>query len=108
MGKKTHERVEHDGKTHDAWMVWCPACKTPHAFDKRWTFNGNHEAPTFRNSMLRQDHAFNETTGKYDGPVKYTCHSYLTDGVWEYLKDCSHEMKSKKVPAPDWDTRHGA
>jgi len=30
------------------------------------------------------------------------CHSYLTDGVWEYQDDSKHDMKNTKVPAPDF------
>lgn len=95
MGIKTGEVVEHDGTTHRAWLVRCPACGCPHAFDSRWTFNGNHEAPTFRNSMLvKVEH--------HDPAENTICHSYLTDGVWEYLLDCTHDMKGLKVDAPDW------
>jgi len=95
MGIKTGRLLESDGITHRAWMVQCPACGSPHLFDKRWTFNGNHEAPTFRASMLvGYKHG--------DPPVPYVCHSYLTDGVWEFLRDCTHAMRGTKVPAPDW------
>jgi hypothetical protein len=82
-------------KTVDGWMVVCPACKRPHHFDSRWSFNGNHEAPTFRDSMLVR-------TGNSDAPE--ICHSYMTDGVWSYLHDCTHELKGKTVEAPDWQS----
>jgi hypothetical protein len=29
---------------------------------------------------------------------KEICHSFLTDGVWNFLGDCTHEMKNKQVP----------
>ena len=89
---KTRELVTFDEKGHYAWLVWCPACDGPHMFDNRWTFNGDHVAPTFRASMLAH-----EIPG-----VKPRCHSYLTDGVWQYLADCGHPLAGQSAPAPDW------
>lgn len=88
MGAKTHEV---QGPLGVAWLVWCPACEAPHSFDERWTFDGNHEAPTFRASML-----------VYEAPGHPRCHSMMTAGVWEYLGDCTHASAGKSVPAPDW------
>lgn len=35
--------------------------------------------------------------------VRYVhCHSYLRDGVWEYLSDSTHTMAGQKAPAPEW------
>jgi hypothetical protein len=98
MGIKTHELLTYDEKDHHAWLVWCPACDAPHNFDKRWTFDGNHEAPTFDPSMLVHDSP--EGTNR--------CHSYLRAGVWEYLDDCGHAMKGQHVPAPDWSSTRWA
>jgi hypothetical protein len=82
--------------------VWCPACDGYHTFDDRWTFNGDKEKPTFRASMLA--HAickWNPEKKKFDVRDVH-CHSYLTDGVWEYQDDSKHDMKNTKVPAPDF------
>jgi hypothetical protein len=96
MGAKTHEIQQKDG-THYAWLVWCPACDQVHTFDKRWSFNGDHEKPSFQASMLA-----------YQAPGRPRCHSFLTDGVWHYLADSTHAMAGKNVPAPDWaSTRWG-
>jgi hypothetical protein len=98
MGAKTFELLTFDMKGHYAWLVWCPACDEPHTFDARWTFNGDHERPTFTASMLAN------AGGK--NPAVPTCHSHLVDGVWNYLSDCTHGHAGKSVPVPDWaDTR---
>jgi hypothetical protein len=39
-------------------------------------------------------------------PKQRRCHSFLKDGVWEYLADCSHDMAGQKVEAPDWESVH--
>jgi hypothetical protein len=94
MGVKTQQITNADG-SHRGWMVQCPACGYPHIFDARWTFDGNHEAPTFSPSMK-------VNTNHGEPPVDDVCHSFLRGGVWEFLGDCTHAMKGQKVPAPDW------
>ena len=96
MGLKTHGVVTFDEKGHYAWLVWCPACDEPHSFDARWTFNGDHERPSFQASML------------VEGGHKSRCHSFLTNGVWHYCGDSGHELANKTAEAPDWaSTRFG-
>lgn len=87
---KTYESRFADG-THYAWCVRCPACGSHHAFDRRWTFNGDHARPTFAPSML------------VGAGSKSICHSFLTAGVWRYLPDCTHAMAGQQVPCPDWE-----
>lgn len=91
MGIKTAESRYGDGSLH-GYLVRCPACGHPHLFDKRWKFNGNLTSPTFEPSMLVTS----------DDP-KERCHSYLREGVWEFLPDSGHAMRGRKVPAPDFE-----
>jgi hypothetical protein len=52
------------------------------------------EAPTFSPSILVRTH---------DGRI---CHSYLRDGVWEFLTDSTHHLAGTSVPCvpipPGW------
>jgi|SRR5882672_267675 len=93
MGIKTRP-ITKDGQPY-GMSVWCPACDGPHMFDERWTFNGSHEAPTFSPSMRVDWH-------KGKARVPQVCHSFMVDGVWQYLVDCTHAMAGTNVPAPDW------
>lgn len=78
-------------------VVMCPACSQWHLFDKRWTFDGNLESPTFSPSML-----VNGTLHeKYPHAIR--CHSYVRAGKIEFLSDCSHTMAGMTVPLPDID-----
>lgn len=81
---------------HWAWMIFCPACRHGHAFDSRWTFNGDMEKPTFRASFLQY-----ETPPK--GPFKghFRCHSFVTDGRIEFLSDSTHAMAGQTVDLPE-------
>lgn len=71
-------------------IFYCPACKFSHAFDSRWTFNGDFEKPTFSPSLLV----------KYpwgDPPKNMVCHSFITEGKISYLDDCTHEFAGKTI-----------
>lgn len=89
------ESLNSDG-SHYAWLFMCPACKAPHACDKRWGFNGNQEKPTFDGSVLIHPEP---SIGR---PL---CHSHVRDGQIQYGNDCTHEFAGKTVPLPEfgWD-----
>lgn len=79
------------------YVLWCPACDDAHNIDNTWDFNGDTEKPTFTPSLLSEI-AF--TDGR-----RYVCHSYVTDGVWNYLDDSTHDKAGQMVPVvdlPDW------
>lgn len=77
----------------------CPACGFGHLFDKRWTFNGNQDKPTFTPSMLTNASFTEEERKKYN---LFRCHSYVTDGRIRFLDDCTHEMRGKTVDLEDF------
>ena len=95
----------------------CPACGFEHSFgvdleghgrhkDKDvWTFDGDYDKPTFSPSMLS-----NQGEVQAGHPV---CHSFLRDGVWQFLGDSSHGMAGQSIPMipPEVDAtfqrRHG-
>jgi hypothetical protein len=62
-----------------------------HAFDARWTFNGDFENPTFKPSLITGDR------------IGKRCHSFVTDGKIQYQNDCHHSLAGKTVDIPDWE-----
>lgn len=89
------------------WM-WCPACEAPHKVSvhegedvgRGWTWNGSEESPTITPSIRVQ---WDGVEGEQE--VTKVCHSFLTDGVWRYLEDCTHSKAGQEVPmepVPDW------
>ena len=94
----------------------CPACGFEHSFNVDlvghgkhtravWSFNGDYDKPTFTPSMGANLHHFQE-----HHPV---CHSFVRDGMWQFLGDCTHDMANHHVPMippdPDmsFERRHG-
>lgn len=99
-----------------SFAIHCPACGFAHKFDKKWTFNGDFQKPTFRASMLVRWFRYDEPDNLYkpDGTVNVgpdgkipgkdiVCHSFVTDGNIEFLGDCTHELAGQTVPLPDID-----
>lgn len=95
-------------------VLWCPGCEIvdpdshrygglhwlPISGKKKWTWNGDLTKVTLSPSIL--------TTMKRDNK-KFRCHSFLRSGVWQFLGDCTHELKNLEVPMvplPDWALIH--
>jgi hypothetical protein len=81
------------------WAFHCPGCKYGHSFRvtgdssrPQWTWNGSTEQPTFSPSLLINK----------DVPES-RCHSWVKNGMIEFLQDCHHELRGKTVALPDWD-----
>lgn len=106
--------VEHGDIKYDALMLWCPGCVTKfHATGlhmlpisdtqgkrPQWTWNGSLELPGVEPSILTK-----MTWGDEGTPKEFVCHSFLRNGIWDFLTDCTHEMAGQKVPMvplPDW------
>lgn len=51
-----------------------------------WTWNGDTEKPTLKPSIL--------TKTEYNEKV-IVCHSFVTDGIVEFLPDCTHDSAGK-------------
>ena len=83
------ERINRQNGEFGGYTIYCQGCKTHHVFDKRWTFNGDFEKPTFSPSMLVNK----------DKPNR--CHSFVRDGKIQFLDDCFHELKGQTVDLLD-------
>lgn len=79
--------------------AYCPGCKMDHAIYVKgyqhkapiWEWNGSFEKPTFSPSLLV----------RYNwGPehAKHVCHSFIRDGQWQFLNDCTHDLAGQTVP----------
>ena len=79
-------------------VVYCPGCEMLHQIfingtrSINWQWNGNTEKPTFTPSLRVQFHRFGEPT---------VCHSFIRDGQWQFLSDCTHKLAGQTVDMPD-------
>lgn len=87
-------RTENDPNSKVSYWMWCPGCDDAVRIDDTWGWNGSLERPTFTPLILTEG-----------GPGNVRCHSFLTDGVWQFLGDCTHDKVNQSVPMvplPDW------
>lgn len=93
-------RVRAGDLEYEQLRLWCPGCDRLHAVrvsgpEPQWEWDGNLDAPTISPSIL-------VTMNTEPATV---CHSFFKAGVWEFLGDCTHDLKGQHVPAvplPDW------
>lgn len=114
--KKILRSVEPGNGSPD-FVFFCPGCKNGHGIwttdrnsqNATWSFNGNMEKPTFSPSILIKAPMWVPpvTTENYEQwkkepweqkQVETVCHSFVRDGMIQFLDDCSHELKGQTVP----------
>lgn len=83
---------------NEDYYFWCPGCDAIHKISAGgngpvWAFNGDLVKPTFSPSHL---------TGS-PGFQKNRCHSFIKDGMIQFLNDCHHGLAGKTVPLPTKD-----
>ncbi len=100
MSKLNHAVGTHDHRV----MWWCPGCNDLHQIPvtglRAWGWNESDDAPTFTPSVLVY-----ERPALDDDDVPITtprCHVFITDGVIDYLSDCTHALAGQKVPMVNW------
>lgn len=82
---------------HRAFSFHCPGCECSHFVPvegpHKWEWDGNLEAPTFSPSIL--------VNGDKSCPSMPLCHSFIRQGKWQYLSDCTHKLAGTTVPMMD-------
>lgn len=97
MGIKLKEYTGRGPRGGRVLVFLCPGCKCGHPYevdcaDKGWTWNGSMEAPTFKPSLLVNEHT-----------PERRCHLFVTDGKIQFLPDCYHELKGQTIEMQDFD-----
>lgn len=78
-----------DGR--DALYWQCQGCEMPHRTPvdaDGWTWNGSMDRPTLSPSVLVR-------FTRHDAAV--VCHSFVREGVVEFLGDCTHALAGQRV-----------
>lgn len=94
MAKFKINENTHNGQKyyHTQYMYMCPGCNSLHAICLK-ADGGNHEfnmdmdRPTVSPSVLYASH-----------PV---CHSFIKDGMIQFLSDCEHSLAGQTVVLPE-------
>ncbi len=59
-----------------------------------WSWNGDTEKPTLKPSIK-------SWTGDSTGDI--ICHTFVNDGMVQFLEDCTHELAGQTLPLLDVD-----
>lgn len=112
-------------RVNDTLAFFCPGCKQTHSVQcgkgsgPRWEWNGSVDSPTFSPSVLVTGGHFVPGFQKdgccwctYDrdhpqeseelGFSCIRCHSFVRDGMIQFLSDSSHSLAGQAVPIPNW------
>ena len=93
--------------------IFCPGCGVAHFVNVLpyrdacpvWSWNGNRDTPTFSPSLLvtwngsKRGDDDNQRHPHSEGG-KRVCHSFVVDGQWQFLGDCTHRLRGQTVPIP--------
>lgn len=101
-------------RLHDCgWSLsfYCPGCKRPHSINYApghgpcWGWNQSITKPTFSPSVKCSGTEPSDDPEKFNDPkhdVPYVCHTFVVDGMIQFLGDCTHSLKDQTVELPDW------
>lgn len=105
-------------------IIFCPGCDSTHRLHPGvWTYNGDAGNPTFSPSLLfTSGHYVSGQIGKlcwcsYEerfpgaklpkGVGCSLCHSFVRDGMIQFLGDSTHHLAGQTVPLPVWPYARG-
>lgn len=105
-------------------MFRCPGCDTSHEItvdgSRGWSWNSDGDKPTVSPSILARwtrfdgsDEEMTRILDEYKLPedrelmladkrISVVCHSFIRDGQWQFLTDCTHALAGQTVDIPDW------
>lgn len=86
--------------------MYCPGCRCSHQVpvdtgSGDWTWNGSLTAPTLSPSLLVLSHfTYDENDNMAKTP---RCHSFVRNGQWQFLGDCTHDLAGQTVVIPPYE-----
>lgn len=87
-----------NSKGEKLYKFICPGCNCEHAFNDGWSFNHDYDKPTISPSFLQRGFLGINN----EKPMYGTCHSFIKDGMIQYLGDCTHDLKNTTVELPEF------
>jgi len=85
------------------FAFWCPGCLEYHLFDSTHAFNGNIDKPTLQ-SCIKVRMKPKESLALHNlpaGEIRGTCHSFVKDGMIQFLDNCTHKLVGRTVEIPE-------
>lgn len=90
-------------RIENRFLFYCPGCKCDHEVrvaqgnkmesQPFWAWNGSVDAPTFVPSVRVR------TNDKNGDSI---CHFFIVNGHFQFLPDCTHELRSKQIDMEEY------
>lgn len=97
----------------DHIAFWCPGCDEPHVIGvgpNGWTWDAASltVSPSIKVSGVQWERTSNFHKPNHDvEPRSPTCcHSFIRNGVWEFLGDSTHALTGQSTPLVDWTSHY--
>lgn len=102
-----------DGVAGWRLYLYCPGCDDLHDVEiapennPHWEWNGDRDRPTIVPSILRtgvqwpEGEHFHKPRHHVAAGEPIFCHSFVTDGNWVFLSDCTHDLAGQTLPLPE-------
>jgi hypothetical protein len=100
-------------------LFYCPGCECHHAVTDSWQFNGDFNEPTISPSILVRSTKMTEKgladyeewcnagypkrNGEPFENIPTVCHSFITNGKFQFLNDCTHSLAGQIVDLPEFE-----
>lgn len=90
----------------DQLSYWCQGCKSVHSVriegPNAWEWNGDVEKPTFKPSVLVTRPGNPKASEEFkEYRQDRRCHTFITDGMVQFLSDCTHALAGQTLPLPE-------
>ncbi len=98
------------GQTEAGLNFWCPGCDEPHSIrtegpNSNWGWNGDEVKPTFTPSVKVTSPANPNASEEFkEWRTERICHSFVKDGMIQFLGDCTRAMANQTIPIPPLST----
>lgn len=101
--KHMENEVVYTNEKNSYLIFYCPGCKEGHtikiAGNDPWTWDGNKVKPTISPSVLLWlEHHPDEDEEEKKYVNSRRCHSFIRNGMIEFLGDCGHAFAGQTVP----------
>ena len=89
---------------------WCPGCDEMHSIRtesiySNWEWNGDEVRPTISPSIAVSAPANPNASEEFkEYRTASMCHSFVKDGMIQFLGDCTHAMANQTVAIPPLST----
>ncbi len=107
LSAKLRGSVDSNGRR--GLSYWCQGCESLHKVwveggppGSNWGWNGNVDRPTFTPSVLVTYPANPDADEEFkEWRTERRCHTFITDGMVQFLGDCTHALAGQTLALPE-------